>query len=76
MAAIMSLTCKLLVDHLLPHELDIAVSIRRKLGPAFSTAFGLMSSATLFLVSSVFFLLAVDIFYDVFLELFGTPPLT
>lgn len=71
MATIMSLTCKLLVDHLQPHEIDISQSIKRKLGPRFANAFGVMSSLTLFLVSSVFFLLAVDIFYDVFVELFG-----
>lgn len=71
MASIMSLTCKLLVAHLQPHEIDIAQSIKRKLGPKYSAAFGVMSSLTLFLVSSVFFLLAVDIFYDVFVELFG-----
>jgi hypothetical protein len=57
---------------MLPHEIDISQSIKRKLGPTYASAFGVMSSITLFLVSSVFFLLAVDIFYDVFLEIFGT----
>lgn len=72
MAAFMALTCKLLVDQLNNEEKDIIESIKRKLGPTFSFLFGLLSSLTLFLVSSVFFLLAVDVFYDVFLELFGT----
>ncbi len=67
MAAMMSLTCKLLVDHLREDEIDIAQSIGRRLGPKYSIVFGFVSSFTLFLVSSVFFLLAVDIFYDVFL---------
>lgn len=67
----MCLTCKLLVDNLLPHEIDIAQSIKRKLGPKYFLVFSFLSSFTLFLVSSIFFLLAVDIFYDVFVELFG-----
>jgi hypothetical protein len=72
MAAILALTCKLLVGHLNIEEIDISQSIQRKLGPAFGKTFALLSSVTMVLVSSVFFLLAVDLFYDVFIELFGT----
>lgn len=68
----MALTCKLLVEQLNNKEKDIIESIQRRLSPTFGVLFGILSSVTLFLVSSVFFLLAVDIFYDVFLELFGT----
>jgi hypothetical protein len=67
MAGLMALTCKLLVSHLKPDEIDISLSIKRKLGPAHGLAFGVLSSITVFLVSSVFFLLALDLFYDVFL---------
>ena len=72
MAALMALTCKLLVDHLRHDEVDLSQSIRRKLGPTFGLTFAVLSSITMVLVSSVFFLLAVDLFYDVFVEMFGT----
>lgn len=68
----MALTCKLLVDQLKNEDKDIGEAIIRRLGPPFGLAFNFLSSLTLFLVSSVFFMLAVDTFYDVFLELFGT----
>lgn len=68
----MALTCKLLVDQLNNEDKDIGEAIIRKLGPPFGLAFNFLSALTLFLVSSVFFMLAVDTFYDVFLELFGT----
>lgn len=68
----MALTCKLLVDQLNNEDKDIGEAIIRRLGPPFGLAFNFLSSLTLFLVSSVFFMLAVDVFYDVFLELFGT----
>ena len=71
MAAMMALTCKLFMQQLQKDEADSGLSIKRRLGPRFAFAFSLLSSATLFLVSSVFFLLAVDVLYDVFLELFG-----
>ena len=65
MAVVMALTCKLLMDQLERGENDSGMSIRRRLGPKFAIAFGFLSSLTLFLVSSVFFLLAADILYDV-----------
>lgn len=71
MSAVMALTCKLLVSHLQPDEQDIGKSIKRKLGPTFGFLFGFLSSITLFLVSSVFFLLAVDVFYDFFYGVIG-----
>ena len=72
MAAILGLTCKLLVDQLKPEENDISQSIRRKLGPIFGNSFALTSSILMVLVSSVFFLLAADLFCDVLYEFFGT----
>jgi hypothetical protein len=72
MAGVMALTCKLFIMHIQPHETDVSISIKRKLGPAFGASFAVMSSLTVFLVSSVFFLLASDLFYDALSEIFGT----
>jgi amino acid permease len=72
MAGILCLTCKLLVMHLQPHEMDIGESIKRKMGPAFGITFTVICALEIFLVSSVYFLLASDLFYGALKEIFGT----
>ena len=63
MAAILGLTCKLLVVHVQPHESDVSASIRRKLGPTFCTVFSVLCALEVFLVSAIYFLLASDLCY-------------
>ena len=74
MAAVMALTCKLFIMHIQPHEAEVSISIKRKLGPAFGATFAILSALTVFLVSSIFFLLASDLLYDALEDIFGTDP--
>jgi hypothetical protein len=72
----MALTCKLFVGNIRPYEKDITDSIKRRLGPTFLRLFGIISASTVFFVASVFYLLASDILYDVFIDLLGTMNMT
>ena len=71
MAFVLGLTCSLLYAQLRPEEKDISQAIRRKLGPAFGISFAILSAIAVFFVSSIFFLLAADLLYVMFVQIFG-----
>ena len=51
MATLMGFTCALLVDNIKEEEIDIAQSIKRKLGSKYSNIFAAISSISLLLIS-------------------------
>lgn len=50
----------------------MSASIRRKLGPTFGTLFAILCAVEVFLVSSIYFLLASDLGYCALDSIFGT----
>lgn len=53
----------------------MSASIRRKLGPTFGTLFAILCAVEVFLVSSIYFLLASDLGYCALDSIFGGIPL-
>lgn len=71
MGTILSMTCNVFGMHLRPSETEITQTVKRVLGDKYFNAAALLSGILVTLVSSLFFLLASDILYDVLIEIFG-----